>query len=173
MRRQAPAPMLATLGRPPVGDDFAVEVKYDGQRGLIVVDEDGVSVFSRNGAQVSQTFPELAGVRAAVGGRQVILDGEIVAVGGDGRPSFTRLQRRWPQRRRPSAALVREVPTRFLAFDVLAVDGIAVTDEPYGRRREILGGLMVDETSPTMTVPRHWVEAADREREHHTPSISL
>ena len=45
--------MLATLGRPPVGDDFAVEVKYDGQRGLIVVDEDGVSVFSRNGAQVS------------------------------------------------------------------------------------------------------------------------
>jgi len=51
-RRQARAPMLATLGRPPAGDEFAVEVKYDGQRGLIVVDDDGLAVFTRNGADV-------------------------------------------------------------------------------------------------------------------------
>jgi len=44
--------MLATLGRPPAGDEFAVEVKYDGQRGLIVVDDDGLAVFTRNGADV-------------------------------------------------------------------------------------------------------------------------
>lgn len=159
-RRQAPMPMLATLGRPPAGDDFAVEVKYDGQRGLIVVDGDDVAVFTRNGAEVSRTFPELARVGAAVGGRRVILDGEIVAVGSDGRPSFTRLQRRWPQQRRPSSELVREVPTRFLAFDVLSVDGIDVTGEPYGRRREILGGVMVLDKSPVMTVPRHWVDVS-------------
>ena len=45
--------MLATLGRPPAGDEFAVEVKYDGQRGLIVVDDDGLAVFTRNGADVT------------------------------------------------------------------------------------------------------------------------
>ena len=155
--------MLATLGRPPDGNDFAVEVKYDGQRGLIVVDDDGLAIFTRNGADVSRTFPELAGIRTAIGGRRVILDGEIVAVGSDGSPSFTRLQRRWPQQRRPGAELVREVPTRFLAFDVLSVDGSAVTGEPYGRRREILDGIMVVETSPTMTVPRHWVDVAPAE----------
>lgn len=112
---------------------------------------------------VSRTFPELAGIRAAVGGRHLILDGEIVAVGSDGRPSFTRLQRRWPQQRRPSAELVREVPTRFLAFDVLAIDGIDVTGEPYGRRREILDRVMVVDKSPAMTVPRHWVDVAPAE----------
>lgn len=152
--------MLATLGPPPAGDDFAVEVKYDGQRGLIVVDEHGLAVFTRNGAEVSRTFPELSGIRAAVGGRHMVLDGEIVAVGSDGRPSFTRLQRRWPQQRRPAAELVREVPTRFLAFDVLALDGMDITGEPYGRRREILSEVMVVDTSPTMTVPRHWVDVS-------------
>ncbi|BBY96338.1 ATP-dependent DNA ligase (plasmid) [Mycobacterium gallinarum] len=158
LRRQAPVPMLATLGRPPTGDDFAVEVKYDGQRGLVVLDDDGLAVFTHNGAEVSRTFPELAGIRGAVGGRRVILDGEIVAVGSDGRPSFIRLQRRWPQQRRPSAELVREMPTRFLAFDVLAIDGVDVTGEPYGRRREILDAVMVVDQSPAMTVPRHWVD---------------
>ena len=152
--------MLATLGRPPAGDDFAVEVKYDGQRGLVVVDDDGLAVFTRNGADVSRTFPELAGIRTAIGGRRAILDGEIVAVGSDGRPSFTRLQRRWPQQRRPSAELIREVPTRFLAFDALAVDGVDITGEPYGRRREILSEIMVVDSSPTMTVPRHWVDVS-------------
>jgi len=111
-------------------------------------------------ALTSGTFPELAGIRTAIGGRRMVLDGEIVAVGSDGRPSFTRLQRRWPQQRRLSAELVREVPTRFMAFDVLAVDGVDVTGEPYGRRREIHGGVMVVDTSPTMTVPRHWVDVS-------------
>lgn len=159
-RRSAPAPMLATLGRPPAGDGFATEIKYDGQRGLVVVDDEGVAVFTRNGADITRTFPELAGVRAAVGGRHMVLDGEIVAVGGDGRPSFTRLQRRWPQQRRPSAELVREVPTRLLAFDVLAIDGVDIRGKPYGRRREILDGVMVVDESATMTVPRHWVDVS-------------
>ena len=109
---------------------------------------------------VSRTFPELAGVRAAIGGRRVILDGEIVAVGSDGRPSFTRLQRRWPQQRRPSAELIREVPTRFLTFDALALYGEDITGEPCGRRREILSEVMVVNTSPTMTVPRHWIDVS-------------
>ena len=51
MRRQAPMP--PPLGRPPSGDGFAVEVKYDGQRGLIVVDDDGVAVFTRNGENMT------------------------------------------------------------------------------------------------------------------------
>ena len=45
---------------------------------------------------MTRTFPELAGVAAAVGDRRVVLDGEIVALDAEERPSFTRLQRRWP-----------------------------------------------------------------------------
>jgi bifunctional non-homologous end joining protein LigD len=116
-RDPAFAPMLATLGTPPT-DGNAIEWKFDGQRATVLVD-DAVTAFSRNGADVSRTFPELAGIAAAVGGRRVVLDGEIVALDAQGRPSFTRLQRRWPQQRRPRPELVREVPCRLMAFDIL------------------------------------------------------
>ncbi|MFB1298733.1 RNA ligase family protein [Mycobacterium sp. pW049] len=119
-----------------------------------------VRVTSRNGADITETFPELAAVAAAVGGRRMVLDGEIVAVDEHGRPSFTRLQRRWPQQRRPGAQLVREVPTRFLAFDVVNIDGEDVTPWPYRARRELLDTLMLVERSPALTVPRHWTDVA-------------
>jgi bifunctional non-homologous end joining protein LigD len=111
--------------------------------------DDEVIVFSRNGADVSRTFPELGGIPAAVGGRRVVLDGEIVALGAQGRPSFTRLQRRWPQQRRPRPALVRDVPCRLIAFDILQIDGRAIGDLPYGQRREHLDDLLtVEKKSP-------------------------
>lgn len=53
MRDAAYAPMLATLGAPPQGTGRAVEVKADGQRGTIVVADGAVTVFSRNGTDVS------------------------------------------------------------------------------------------------------------------------
>src|SRR4051794_8953503 len=106
--------MLATLGPPPVGDDYAIEWKFDGQRASVLVTDGEVVVFSRNGADVTATFPELSSVSAAVGGRSVVLDGEIVALDRDGRPSFSRLQQRWPQQRRPRPELLRAVPVRLM-----------------------------------------------------------
>jgi len=54
------SPMLATLGRPPARfTDFAVEAKYDGQRGMAIVDGDNVTLLSRNGADIARTFPEI------------------------------------------------------------------------------------------------------------------
>ena len=117
-------------------------------------------VTSRNGADITETFPELSAVSAAVGGRRMILDGEIVAVDEHGRPSFRRLQRRWPQQRRPGAQLMREVPTRFLAFDVMNIEGEDITHWPYRERRELLDTLMVVKRSPALTVPRHWTDVA-------------
>jgi bifunctional non-homologous end joining protein LigD len=85
--------MLATLGPPPSGRGFGVEFKWDGQHACEV--EDGtVAVVSRNGADITRTFPELAGIGDAVGGRPVVLDGEIVSLDDQGLPSFTRLQQR-------------------------------------------------------------------------------
>lgn len=155
MRDPAFAPMLATLGAPPPsGDGYATEVKLDGQRGTVLVSDGRVIVFSRNGADITRCFPELSGVAAAIGDRRAVLDGEIVAVDQQGRPSFTRLQRRWPQQRRPSAELLREVPVRFCGFDILAIDDHPVTAQPYGQRRALLDALMVVEKSPVLTVPR-------------------
>lgn len=152
--------MLATLGTPPDEDGYAVEVKFDGQRATVIVADGTVTVFSRNGLDVSTCFPELSRVAAAVGDRHVVLDGEIVAVDTSGRPSFTRLQRRWPQQRRPSAQLLREVPVRLLGFDVMQIDGRDITKTPYGQRRELLDNLMVMDKSPVLTMPRAMVGVA-------------
>ena len=58
---QLPAPATpATFGNPPrQAAVFAVEATYDGQRGLAVVSEDGVRLRSRNGANITQTFPKI------------------------------------------------------------------------------------------------------------------
>ncbi|MCA2247547.1 DNA ligase [Mycobacterium intracellulare] len=147
--------MLATLGSLPArGDDVAVEWKFDGQRAIVVIDADGTRVFSRNGADVSRTFPELAAIADAVGGRPMILDGEIVALDTAGRPSFARLQRRWPQQRRPDAALLREVPVRLMGFDVIEVFGEDLVDRPWVHRREVLETVMVAGGSRVLTVPK-------------------
>ena len=75
--------MLATLGAPPAGDDFAVEWKFDGQRAQVVVAGGEVIVFSRNGADITATFPELSSVSSAVGGRSVAAAiAATVTVGG-------------------------------------------------------------------------------------------
>jgi bifunctional non-homologous end joining protein LigD len=89
-------PMLTTLGQPPVKfDDFAVEAKYDGQRGIAILDGDRVTLLSRNGADITRTFPEIVRALPCAVDRPVVLDGEIVALDAKGVPSFERLQRRW------------------------------------------------------------------------------
>ena len=103
--------MLATLGPPPTGDQWAVEWKFDGQRATLIADRGEVLIFSRNGADITRTFPELTSVSQVVGARSVVLDGEIVALDTQGRPSFTRLQRRWPCRLRGHSCR-REAPLR-------------------------------------------------------------
>jgi bifunctional non-homologous end joining protein LigD len=81
--------MLATLGKPPSRfADFAVEAKYDGQRGLAVVEGGMVTLLSRNGANITRTFSEVSSA-LIFSGRQVISDGEIVALDEKGIPSFS------------------------------------------------------------------------------------
>jgi bifunctional non-homologous end joining protein LigD len=153
-------PMLATLGKPPPRyTDFAVEAKYDGQRGIAIVDCDSVTLLSRNGADITRTFPEItASLPAALSGRRAILDGEIVALDQHGVPSFSRLQWRWPQNRRPATDMLRRVPVRFYAFDVLSVDGRDITRQPYGTRRTRLTDLAAGSSGQTVRFPPNWAD---------------
>lgn len=150
--------MLPTLGEPPVGPGWATEFKWDGFRSAVSSAASGVDVYTRNGANATSTFPELEGIRDALTGRQAVLDGELVALDPSGRPSFTRLQRRWPMRRRPSVALLRSVPVRFFAFDVLALDDRDLTGLTYSHRRELLEGLGVTSAHPVLVVPPSWTD---------------
>lgn len=153
--------MLAILGPAPPGDGYTVEFKHDGQRGRIILDSNRITVLSRNSAVITTTFPEITAAAAEAippARRRVILDGEIVALDRAGRPSFERLQRRWPQNRKPSAQLLRDVPVRFFAFDVLAVDDSDVCALPHWRRREILEDLLPVAGVPALVVPPVFTE---------------
>ena len=140
-----PAPMLATpASAPPPGDGWAFEVKWDGIRAIARADAQALRIASRSGEDATLRYPELAALAAAVG-HDAILDGEIVALDREGRPSFQSLQRRMgltrPETIRRRA---REIPVTYVAFDLLALDGQSLIAEPYERRRELLSGLGLD-----------------------------
>jgi bifunctional non-homologous end joining protein LigD len=163
-------PMLATAATAlPAGEDWAFEIKWDGVRALAHLAADELRVCARRGEDVAGRYPELAPISAAHAGRELILDGEIVAFDDAGNPSFGLLQRRMgltnQGRIRQRAA---ETPITYVAFDLLWLDGRPLLAEPYERRRELLAGLGFD--GPSWQAPAHSVGdgeallAAARER---------
>jgi bifunctional non-homologous end joining protein LigD len=138
--------MLATPGQLPSTKDedrWAFEMKWDGVRAIVYVDDGELRVLTRNDREVSATYPELRGLAGAFGGGSVVLDGEIVAFDPAGRPSFGELQARMHVQR-PSSTLLEQVPVSFLAFDLLRLDGESLLQLPYDQRRKALAGLELD-----------------------------
>lgn len=133
-------PMMATAGPLPSAaqdDRYAYEMKWDGVRAVVYLDDD-LRVLTRNDRQVASSYPEL---RQLLGRTPpVVLDGEIVAISDRGRPDFGWLQQRMHVVS-PSPALLRAVPVTLLLFDVLWLDGRSLVREPYTTRREVLEGL--------------------------------
>ena len=119
--------------------DWAFEPKWDGYRALGHLVGGELALRSRNGVDMAGWFPELAALARALGEHAGVLDGEVVAVGDDGRPSFGALQQRMAGRggRRRGAAVT------YLVFDLLWLDGRLLTGLPYAERRRLLEGLEV------------------------------
>lgn len=124
--------------RDPAG--YQLEPKFDGQRLILAVDSGAVRLTNRAGRDATSVYPELSPIGAALGGRPVVLDGEVVALDGAGSHSFQRLQRRMHVAR-PPARLLSEVPVVFFAFDVMWLDGRLLTGLPQSERRQILRSL--------------------------------
>jgi bifunctional non-homologous end joining protein LigD len=142
---EAVVPMLAKAGPLPAGrehDRWAFEIKWDGVRALVHSEPGRLRLESRNGRDISASYPELRALNRALSHHRTILDGEIVAFGEDGRPSFARLQQRMhltgdSQVRRRA----RDVPVVIVLFDLLWLDGHSLMDRPYDERRAALEAL--------------------------------
>ena len=152
-------PMLATGGLAPEGDGWAIEVKFDGMRAQVRHDGLDLCVRSRPGRDCSDEFPELDAMRDALGHRQVILDGELVCFGDDGRPDFERLRGRLRASPGRRPGVPRASPATFLAFDLLHLDGRSTRALPYVERRELLASLALE--GPAWRTPPHWVGERD------------
>ena len=137
--------MLASPGDLPSGtrdDAYGYELKWDGVRAVTYIAPGTHRILSRSDKDVSRGYPELADLAAAVGSRQVVLDGEIVAFDESGRPSFGRLQPRMHVEDPAQAKrLAAETPVTYLLFDVLHLDGVDLLGQAYVERRAILEDL--------------------------------
>ena len=129
-------PMLASKGTfVPRGEEWVHEVKWDGVRAIAYVKPGRLRLESRNLNEITETYPEVRAILRDLGMREAVFDGEIVAFGDDGRPSFERLQRRINV---SSASAVRRLvsstPVVYAIFDLLYLDEPApgVTPEPDG-----------------------------------------
>jgi bifunctional non-homologous end joining protein LigD len=152
-------PMLATAGALPTGPGWAYEFKWDGVRAIAYV-FGGVRLLSRNDRDVTGAYPELAELGDVLASGRAVLDGEIVALDAEGRPSFAALQQRMHVRA-PSAALVEGTPVRYYLFDLLYLDGEDTTGQPYHVRRTGLQELAV--TGQHLDTPPYWTGEAGRD----------
>lgn len=148
--------MLAVLGELPRNpDDYAFEYKWDGIRALAFWDGKRLTLHSRNQLDITRRYPELTDLGAALGRKPAILDGEIVALDENGRPSFARLQRRMHAEGADRILrLSKEVPAWYVLFDVLWANGRSTMNLPYSERRRILEQLTVSGPSWQIT-PAH------------------
>lgn len=137
--------MLATTGELPVGPGWSFEFKWDGVRALAVITPTAVHLYARSGAEITTAYPEHLGLREALAGDGItdaVLDGEIVVLDEDGRPSFAELAERMHVREPGRArALAATLPTSFMVFDILAANGTDIRGVPYVERRELLESL--------------------------------
>jgi bifunctional non-homologous end joining protein LigD len=134
--------MLAKLVKePPEGPEWSYELKLDGFRCLVIKKQGDVSLFSRRGNRLNGQFPVLPPAFKKLP-RDTILDGEIVAMDKQGRPSFNVLQN-WRSGQ----------PLFFYAFDVLAYQGKDVRSLPLSERRRLLELVVSGLEDPVRLAP--------------------
>lgn len=143
--------MLATTGeRLPGGPGWAYEFKWDGVRAIAEIGHRAVRFWARSGAEITAAYPELASLAGALD--DALLDGEVVLLDKQGRPSFTMLAERMHVRDPGRAArLAASGPVTYMIFDLLRWRGADLTGWPYRDRRAALDSLGL--AGPRWAVP--------------------
>jgi len=128
---------LATLIDGPFNDEnWLFEIKWDGYRAICTVDAKGkLTLVSRNGLNLLEKFPALAGLADAFESIPIIVDGEIVGLDAKGRSDFQRVQE----------SAQKGYPLTYAAFDVLYADGRDQRKNPLEERKALLERLIGDD----------------------------
>jgi len=147
--RDPVAPMLARLAqKPPESDDYVYEVKWDGIRALVALDEGEIRIRGRNGLDIARQFPELLIPEQAFRATSALFDGEIVCLEADGKPNFGNVIHRMQQRAEGGIERAKaKHPAVCYLFDCLYLDGRLIINEPLTRRREWLQDAIKRDTA--------------------------
>ncbi|ESY49034.1 ATP-dependent DNA ligase [Mesorhizobium sp. LNJC372A00] len=123
------------VDKPPEGDDWLHEIKFDGYRTQVIKDAAGIRLYTKNGFDWTGRYRYLAEEAGAIEAETFILDGEAIMINDAGLSDFHALQ----------AAVTRRTPSRDLylvAFDLLHLNGHDLREMPVEDRREILQAMI-------------------------------
>lgn len=128
----------------PEGEQWISQVKWDGVRILTYYDGENVQLFNRKLHERSFHYPEITTIQAFCKAKSVILDGEVIALGEDGKPSFHEVMRRDGIRRTERVKeLTKQVPISYMIFDVLYCNGEWKIRLPLKDRLDLLQQTIV------------------------------
>ena len=149
------APMAASLAEGvPRGDRWMFEIKWDGVRGLIFIDEGGMAIYTRNNNRCERQYPELQVLPHYIHARQAILDGEIVALDAKGVSKFELIQPRIHTRDAAAIAkMAGKSPVHLYLFDLLYLDGYDLRRAPLTERKRALESVV--KPFPLVRVSEH------------------
>jgi bifunctional non-homologous end joining protein LigD len=153
-------PMLATPTAKAFDDpDWLFEIKWDGYRAVAFIEDGRVRLVSRSQNDLTAQFPELGSLPQFVEAQRAILDGEIVALDDEGRPSFSLMQQRTgfqPGKRRLPR---REgVPVIYYAFDLLYLEGLDLRRVALEQRKQLLQDRIKASESDVIHFSDHYAE---------------
>ncbi len=149
-------PMLAGSSQHvPEGAEWLYEIKWDGYRTLAFITDGKVRLRSRRGIALEKKFPELAGIAEHVAAKQTIIDGEIVALDAQGRPSFGALQGRMGF----SETRVAAAGIALFAFDLLYLDGYDLRAVALSERKRLLHAIV--RPNPVMRYSEHFTQGKE------------
>jgi bifunctional non-homologous end joining protein LigD len=121
------------LDAPPTAGDWSYELKFDGIRACAIKDGSKVSLISRNGNELRARYPDVAEAVKNLPVDECVIDGEVVALDGEGRSSFQLLQGLEMEGRKS--------PICFYVFDLLQLSGRSLVGLPLSTRKQLLAQL--------------------------------
>ena len=113
--------------------EFFAELKWDGIRVQLVLDNENKKIYSRTGDDISKSFPDIL---CNVNGNAV-LDGELLVGNNFKALPFNSLQKRL-NRKNPQKKIISEIPAFIKLYDIIFEDGKDLRDLPLSKRRQLL-----------------------------------
>jgi len=139
-------PMLASICEKPFDNpDWMFEIKWDGYRAITFVQDGDTRLVSRNHNDMTARFSELRALSKLVNAKNAILDGEVVVLDEQGRPSFSLMQQRTGLRSHGRKTTPRgDLPIFYYAFDLIYLDGYDLRRVALADRKRVLREILAD-----------------------------
>jgi bifunctional non-homologous end joining protein LigD len=135
--------MMAKTGDPFDSDNHFFEVKWDGLRALMFLQNGKLELQNRNLRDVTASYPELQTVTKLIRAKKAIIDGEVVVLSKKGTPDFGKLQNRFGIQDPKQVETARSAnPVTYVAFDLLHLDGKDIVKDQLEKRKNALRDLI-------------------------------